>query len=245
VALLTRVVGRLERLGDSLLDFARIRPPAKTIALLRPIVDEAWTLVRLDRGARDVAFTNAVPADMEVFADADRLTQVLVNLVRNAVDAFDPRGGAGVIEVDAREITTEGRAWVSLTIRDDGPGIDPAVLGRLFEPFASTRMDSTGTGLGLAVAEGIVREHGGVIVARNRGMGVAGHGTSGGGGGGAGLGGDRGDTRGAEFEVLVPKPEPELMEQGGGHPAHAGVSAAKPRGVSGHLDNQAEGANAS
>jgi two-component system NtrC family sensor kinase len=244
VALLTRVVGRLERLGDSLLDFARIRPPAKTVVLLWPIVEEAWTLVRLDRGARDVAFTNAVPADMEVFADADRLTQVLVNLVRNAVDAFDPRGGAGTIEVGAREIRTEGRAWVSLTIRDDGPGIDPEVLGRLFEPFASTRMDSTGTGLGLAVAEGIVREHGGVIVARNLGSGTGGHGTSGGGGAGGG------DTRGAEFEVLVPKPEPELMEQGGGgaegrgHRAHP-MAGQGTTGATGRQDDYAEGAHAS
>ena len=78
------------------MNFARIRPPAKTVALLRPIVDEAWTLVRLHRGARDVAFTNAVPADMEVFADADRLTQVLVNLVRNAVGP-----GAGLLLTDA------------------------------------------------------------------------------------------------------------------------------------------------
>src|SRR5690606_20541527 len=162
VALLSRVVDRLERLGDSLLDFARIRPPTRAEVMLHPIVDEAWTLVRLDRGAREITLVNAVPASMVIFADADRLTQVLVNLVRNAVDAFDARpiGAAppAVIEVAAAEVTTEGREWVSLTIRDNGPGIDPAVLGRLFEPFSSTRMDSTGTGLGLAVAEGIVRE---------------------------------------------------------------------------------------
>ena len=62
----------------------------------------------------------------------------------------------------------EGRRWVSLTITDDGPGIDPEVLKRLFEPFVSSKLDSRGTGLGLAVAEGIVREHHGLLLARNR-----------------------------------------------------------------------------
>jgi two-component system sensor histidine kinase HupT/HoxJ len=57
--------------------------------------------------------------------------------------------------------------WVGLTITDNGPGIDPELLSRLFEPFVSTRLDSRGTGLGLAVADGIVREHGGVLLARN------------------------------------------------------------------------------
>lgn len=220
VALLTRVVSRLERLGDSLLDFARIRPPARAEAPLRPIVEEAWTLVRLDRGARGVAFRNAVGESAVVFADADRLTQVLVNIIRNAVDALETlEEGVGVVEVSAVDVAVEGRRWVSITVRDDGPGIDPRVLGRLFEPFASTRMDSTGTGLGLAVAEGIVREHGGVIVARNR------SGASGDGSGQNGTGGS--DTRGAEFEILLPKPEPGGVEQSGG----SGGAAAQERGA--------------
>jgi len=193
MALLARVVGRLERLGESLLDFARIRPPRRSAAKLRDIVEEAWTLVRLDRGAREVVLVNEVPEGMVIHADADRVTQVLVNLVRNAVDAFDSRRGVGRIEVTATEVLTEGRVWSSIVVRDDGPGIDPAVLGRLFEPFASTRMDSSGTGLGLAVAEGIVREHGGVIVARNR----------------------PGSVKGAEFEILLPKPDSDLVEQSG------------------------------
>ena len=51
---------------------------------------------------------------------------------------------------------------------DDGPGIESELIESLFEPFVSTRLDAKGTGLGLAVAEGIVREHGGLIVAHNR-----------------------------------------------------------------------------
>jgi len=75
--------------------------------------------------------------------------------------------GRGRIDIKANTTLREGRPWISVIVRDFGPGIDAAVLPRLFEPFASTRMDAKGTGLGLAVSEGIIEEHGGVLLARN------------------------------------------------------------------------------
>lgn len=178
-ALMLRVVGRLERLSESLLDFARVRPPTSALITLRPLVDEAWTLVKLDRGVgtKQVELINEVPATLVAWCDGDRIMQVLLNLLRNAVDALSTsaarRGVSApmpsLTQPSLLTITAEARQdWVSLTITDNGPGIDPDILPRLFEPFASTRLDSKGTGLGLAVAEGIVREHGGVILARNR-----------------------------------------------------------------------------
>ncbi|MFN0012380.1 MAG: sensor histidine kinase [Phycisphaerales bacterium] len=198
-ALLLRVVARLERLSDSLLDFARTRPARLANVALGPLIDEAWTLVRLDREAARVELVNRVapgsgalgstgeaapslfpdhatgPA-LIVPCDGDRLLQVLINLLRNAVDAIEsarraagtPVPPPGRIEIDAGLTHREGGDWLSITIADNGPGIDPDILGRLFEPFASTRLDSRGTGLGLAVSEGIIREHGGVLLARNR-----------------------------------------------------------------------------
>lgn len=214
-ALMLRVVGRLERLGESLLDFARVRPPRTAPAGLRVLVDEAVTLVRLDREAREVEYINAVDGSLVVECDADRMVQVLVNLLRNATDAVRARGEAetpaaepalaglrraagrvlgleperaaadpafsGRVEVGAGLATKEGRAFVSLTVTDNGPGIDPELLSRLFEPFVSSRLDARGTGLGLAVSEGIVREHGGLLLARNR-----------------------ADGQGAVFEVVLP-----------------------------------------
>lgn len=165
-ALMLRVVNRLERLSESLLDFARVRPPSASRVQVRPVVEEAWTLVSLDRDARGVEFTIEMDDGTTVVGDADRLTQVLVNLLRNAVDALESAVPRRVV-VSANPQRREGRLWISVTIADSGPGIDPALFPRLFEPFASTRLDSTGTGLGLAVAEGIVREHSGVLLARN------------------------------------------------------------------------------
>jgi len=181
-ALLVRVVARLERLGESLLDFARVRPPESAPARLGEIVDHAWTLVSLDREAAEIGFRNEV-GDAVVWCDADRMVQVFVNLLRNAVDAMNdaPADEPRELVVTREEASKDGARWVSISIVDSGPGIPPGLLSTLFEPFVSTRLDARGTGLGLAVADGIVREHGGVIVARNR-----------------------ADGKGAAFEVLLP-----------------------------------------
>jgi signal transduction histidine kinase len=193
-ALMLRVVKRLERLGESLLDFARARPPRSAPTDLHGVVHEALTLIELDREARGVAIANHVVPGTIISADADRLVQVFVNLLRNAADAIkaDTLFAATrrareepLIVVDSTHTERDGAQWVSITVADNGPGIDPAILPRLFEPFASTRLDARGTGLGLAVAEGIVREHGGFILARNQ----------------------RDGACGAVFEVLLPAGE--------------------------------------
>lgn len=163
-ALMLRVVNRLEALSESLLGFARVRPPAMKDVRLAEVAEEAWTLVALDRNAAGIEMRMAVDSARRVVGDPDRLTQVLVNILRNAVDALE---GRGLITVTDELTHREGRGWVSILVADTGPGIDPAVLPRLFEPFQSTRLDARGTGLGLAVADGIVREHGGVLLARN------------------------------------------------------------------------------
>jgi C4-dicarboxylate-specific signal transduction histidine kinase len=184
-ALLVRVVGRLERLGESLLDYARVRPPRCEWTALRPMIEEAIALVRLDRGAEGVRFDVVAEESLGVACDADRIVQVLLNLIRNAVDALRELTGSlrdpALIEVVAASRERDGKGWLTVLIRDNGPGIDPRILPSLFEPFASTRLDSTGAGLGLAVADGIVREHGGVLLARNR-----------------------AESTGAEFEIMLP-----------------------------------------
>jgi len=194
-ALLVRVIGRLERLSESLLDFARAREPGHEPTAIRGRVEEAVGLVRLDRqtdGPRaPVEVVNAVPAGLIVECDGDRMVQVFVNLVRNAVDAIRGHERGGRVTVEGREEERDGERWAVVTVTDTGPGIDPAVLPRLFEPFVTSRLDAKGTGLGLAVAEGIVKEHGGTLIAR-----------------------DRPGRSGAVFEVMLPSRAP-----GGASPA--------------------------
>jgi len=102
-------------------------------------------------------------AGVVVPADRHRLEQVLVNLVLNAVRAV---AAGGWIELRGHTIQTKEDGFVELTVADNGPGISPADLPRIFEPGFSTHVGSSG--LGLAVCRKIVEQHAGAIGAENR-----------------------------------------------------------------------------
>jgi len=174
IALLARVVARLEKLSDGLLDFARVRPPMSVQADVHQLVEEAITLVTLDRKEmlveHKIGVLNEIEPKTQLSCDPDRLVQVFVNLIRNAVDALvNSNKSEGCVSLSAQMHMRDGMPWMTIRIEDNGPGIDSGLIDRLFEPFVSSRLDSHGTGLGLAVANGIIREHGGVLVATNRG----------------------------------------------------------------------------
>jgi len=128
----------------------------------------------------------------EVVADAAQLQQVLTNLVVNAVQA-SPESSA--VEISLRVASSPGKAsaapvaesrgFVCITISDHGTGMGEDTLERVFEPFFTTKDVGEGTGLGLAVAYGIVQEHGGFITVESK------------------LG------EGSRFEVYLPLPDPQ------------------------------------
>jgi two-component system, NtrC family, sensor kinase len=91
-----------------------------------------------------------------VMASPNQLKQIFLNLIANARQAM-PNGGT--VRVDVRN---DGD-WVTASVSDDGPGIDPAVLERIFEPFYTTKRLTGGTGLGLSVSLGIAEAHGGSL----------------------------------------------------------------------------------
>jgi signal transduction histidine kinase len=96
-----------------------------------------------------------------VSGDARALNQVFLNLLKNAAEALEGRGGT--VSVTGRR---EG-GFVVIEVSDDGPGIPAADLERIFEPFYSTKSAGRGTGLGLSISRRIVEEHGGTIEARS------------------------------------------------------------------------------
>ena len=163
-----RVTGRIRKISEGLLDFARARKHQRAPVELKPLIDEAWTLVAIDDKATDVSFANRIPGDASVMGEADRLLQVFLNLLRNALNALPDDTASGRIEVSAQRISHAGRPYVSIRVEDNGSGIPADVLPDIFEAFVTTRLDSKGTGLGLTVAEGIVQQHGGAITASNR-----------------------------------------------------------------------------
>lgn len=170
LARMLRVTQRLRKISETLVDFARVRKQATEPVSLRPLIAESWSLVAIDEKASTVMFENAVEEQQAVLGNADRLVQVFVNLLRNALLAVT---ADGVIHVEARSFQKGGRSWVCCRVLDNGPGIPPHILPNLFEAFVSTRLDARGTGLGLTIAEGIITQHGGAIHASNRAEGGA------------------------------------------------------------------------
>ncbi len=161
-----RVAARLKTISEGLLDFSRVRRQEKHEVPVHDLIDEAWQLVSLDEKAAQTAFDNRIAPECRVYGNADRLMQVFVNLLRNALQAVPPKDGEIVAQTTLQMENAE-RWWI-IGIEDNGPGIPPDVLPDIFEAFISTKLDSKGTGLGLTVSEGIVQQHGGTIGASNR-----------------------------------------------------------------------------
>jgi len=167
LARVQRVTQRLRTISESLLDFAKARKQLPETVPVRELIDDAWNLVAIDARAAGIDFTNHVDAQEIVLGSPDRLAQVFVNLLRNAMNAFEGRPG-GHVEVKARKLRRAGKEGVAIAVEDSGPGIPPEVLPEIFDAFVTTRLDAHGTGLGLTVAQGIATQHGGSITASNR-----------------------------------------------------------------------------
>jgi signal transduction histidine kinase len=166
LARMQRVTQRLRTISESLVDFSKVRKQDTEPVAARGLIDEAWSLLAIDERASGVSFTNHVGPDDRVVGNPDRLVQVFVNLLRNAVNAVESPGGR--VDVRARRVDRAGEPGLAIAVEDNGPGIPTDVLPDIFDAFVTTRLDARGTGLGLTVAEGIVTQHGGAIAASNR-----------------------------------------------------------------------------
>ncbi len=156
VANVLRQTEELRRAAAEFADYARL--PAAQLAetdLARLLADAAAAYA----GAPGVRWSVGADADLVAMGDRRLLSRVFANLVGNAVEALG--AGGGEIRLSARR--SDGRAFVA--VEDNGPGVAPETLPRLFEPYFSAK--SGGTGLGLAIAKKIVEEHGGTISAEN------------------------------------------------------------------------------
>ncbi len=156
------------------------------IAITSPeaVVQDALTMVeqQFRKQARVTVEVDLDPDLPTVFCDHHRITQVLINLLLNARDAMQPEGGVIRVRFWSPDPALAARAQLperpaangqngadlfAFSVTDMGTGIDPAVLPRIFDPFFTTKPNGQGTGLGLFIAQGIIRQHGGDIWAEN------------------------------------------------------------------------------
>jgi signal transduction histidine kinase len=156
---------RLGRLVDQLLELSRLEsgdvPLDRRAVPLPPLVARVLSEIRVTSSRRDVELSEEVDEDLPpVFADAERVHQVLFNLLDNAV-RFTPAGGSVSISAARRN------GAVEVTVSDTGPGISAEHLPRVFDRFyrvdPARSRDEGGTGIGLAIARSVVEAHGGRI----------------------------------------------------------------------------------
>lgn len=157
---------RIERIVSELRRYVRDQGAAPLTPLnLNDVVRAAGPLLAgTVRKATDdyrVELTDDLPM---IYGNAQRLEQVIINLVTNACQALTDGGQAVVVKT----VYVESDQQVQLQVIDDGSGIDPAHLNQLADPFFTTRRDAGGTGLGLAVSVKIIEEHGGSVVFDSR-----------------------------------------------------------------------------
>lgn len=138
---------------------------------MRALFDDLADFLSLEARRHQVRIRQRIAPNLPpVLADPLQIQQVILNLVRNAVDAIGDSEGVRTITVAASAI----QDVVEITVQDTGPGLAPDVLGQLLHPFFTTKPD--GLGLGLPISQSIVEAHGGRLWATaNPGPGVAFH----------------------------------------------------------------------
>lgn len=158
------MVDRLARLTSRLKTFAhRSDVPPAAVPLVRSIAD-AQALLGAELKERDITVVvDVLPAELSVLADEAAVESLLINLMRNAIDAME-RAPQRILRVQAR--SNQGRAVLQVT--DTGPGIRADILPRLFEPFVTSKPAGAGLGLGLVISAQLARAAGGTLRATNR-----------------------------------------------------------------------------
>lgn len=157
-----RQARRAARIVQNLLEFSRPASPQKKPIDLNSIIDRTLQLHEHSLRRNNVEVDFRPQPDLPgVIGDANQLIQVFLNLVTNAEQAIREVRESGRIQIRFARIGSR----VSITFQDDGVGIRPDSVARLFDPFYTTKRPGGGTGLGLSICLSIVREHGGNIEA--------------------------------------------------------------------------------
>jgi signal transduction histidine kinase len=164
--------GRAVELSEKMRIFARQKKPDFQFVSIPPIVEQAIAILKESAPASiDIQQDIDAPGTV-VFADADQIQQVVINLSNNAFEAMRENGGTLKINLKkingkALERLSRGR-YVNLTVSDTGPGMDSNVLKQMYEPFFTCHKGEGHAGLGLAVVHHIVSGHQGKILVESR-----------------------------------------------------------------------------
>jgi PAS domain S-box-containing protein len=155
-------VNRCRTITHRLLGFSRRIDVTFEVIDLNDTIREVLAFIEKEMLYRNIRLELHLKEDLpKVFSDKGQLQQILLNIVNNAVDAVDKDG---FIEV---QTDVKNRDFVTVSIKDNGPGIPQNILSHIFEPFYTTKEKGKGTGLGLSISYGIIQKLGGSILVQS------------------------------------------------------------------------------
>lgn len=153
---------RCAKIVKTFLAMARQQPRKIEQVDVSGVIETAADVVGYGSTSSDIRISQKLPADLlPIAADADQITQVVINLILNAEQAITSSGVGDLIEL-AAAVKPDSK-MVEVTVRDNGPGIPNSIRARIFEPFFTTKDVGEGTGIGLAFCHRIILSHGGQI----------------------------------------------------------------------------------
>lgn len=156
VSTIVQEVDNLASMLTEFRNFARLPLPRKELISLKPLIQDVWHMY--EDQSRVTLFLEGVEVNQDLQADPGQLRQVFKNFFQNSIDAIP---GEGSIKVQADQLIREGQEMVRIQITDSGPGIPDDQIKTIFQPYFTTKKH--GNGLGLAIVEKIVLDHGGEL----------------------------------------------------------------------------------
>ncbi|MCK5521292.1 MAG: hypothetical protein KAI81_09285, partial [Candidatus Marinimicrobia bacterium] len=151
-------IKRISKIVRQMVDFSRPSKANANISDINEIIGSAVGIFHYDTRAKDTKIHMNLDSKIpDLWADPDQIHQIILNMLINAVDANEGTGQNVYIETYCYQDT------INISIRDEGPGVPDAIKENIFEPFFTTKEVGKGTGLGLAVSHGIIRNLGGRI----------------------------------------------------------------------------------
>ena len=154
--IVNRHIERIVRIVRSLGDFARIYTPEKLPTSITDVLENTLNLTRYDKKFKKIEIEKEIDPIPPITINPDQIQQVFLNMLLNALDAM-PDGGKLSIKIKARPES------IDIIFKDTGQGMDKETAGRIFDPFFTTKAPGKGTGLGMSICYGIIKEHGGNI----------------------------------------------------------------------------------
>jgi signal transduction histidine kinase len=162
---------RAEEMVKRLLSFSRLADSEKKPINLKNTLDESLKLLRSSLPTNIEIRRDLPDKTFSIMANGTQMNQVIINLCNNAAHAMDKFGG--ILQVSMENISLDEKhvdyadlapgEYVCLSVADNGHGIDPKIIDRIFDPYFTTKEAGKGTGMGLAMVHGIVKNHGGGI----------------------------------------------------------------------------------